>query len=56
LESGEVAMTLDVGSIYRAVLGPFSSGELSILVNAWDEAGNHAQAGPLTVQVGPCIE
>lgn len=49
---GEVEMTHVGANVYQAVLGPFdSTGDLSILVMAWDESGNSAQAGPLTVQV-----
>jgi hypothetical protein len=53
---GEVEMTLVGGNVYRAVLGPFDyTGELSIIILAWDNAGNAASAGPLTVLVVACI-
>ena len=49
---GEVEMTHVGGNVYRAVLGPFNdTGELSILIRAWDNAGNGATSGPLTITV-----
>jgi Bacterial Ig domain len=49
---GEVEMTPVGGQVYQAVLGPFSEmGEYSIIFLAWDNAGNSAQAGPLSVTV-----
>jgi len=52
LGSGEVEMTPIGGQVYQAVLGPFTeTGEYSIIILAWDIAGNSAQAGPLSVTV-----
>ena len=49
---GEVEMTNVGGNVYQATLGTFSdTGEFSILIQAWDNAGNNASAGPLTVTV-----
>lgn len=49
---GEVEMNPVGGQVYQAVLGPFTeTGEYSILILAWDSAGNSAQAGPLAVMV-----
>ncbi len=54
--SGEVEMGSAGGDLYQAVLGPFyDGGELSIIVIASDNAGNHSQAGPLTITVA-CIQ
>jgi len=55
-DSEEVAMTFSGGDVYEAVLGPFNStGQLLIVIVAWDQAGNTAQVGPLTVQVDQCV-
>jgi len=49
---GEVEMYPVGGQVYQGMLGPFSeTGEYSIIILAWDNAGNSAQAGPLTVTV-----
>ena len=49
---GEVEMYPVGGQVYQGTLGPFSeTGEYSILILAWDIAGNSAQAGPLSVTV-----
>jgi len=52
LGQAEVEMNPVGGQVYQAALGPFSeTGEYSILILAWDSAGNSAQAGPLAVMV-----
>jgi len=52
---GEVEMTHVGGGAYQATVGPFSgTGEFSIFIFAWDNAGNGAQAGPFTIMVA-CI-
>ncbi len=49
---GEVDMSDTGGGDFEAVLGPFDyTGELSIIIQAWDNAGNVATAGPLTISV-----
>lgn len=56
-QKGKVTMSAVGGNVYRAVMGPFNiAGTLSIVVVAWDNAGNSAQANPITVQVQECIE
>lgn len=56
-ENDEVAMMPSGANLFAVDLGPFSShGTLSVFIVAWDEWWNMAQAGPLTVQVDPCIE
>lgn len=56
-QRGEVTMSAVGGNVYRATMGPFNiAGNLSIVVVAWDNAGNSAQANPITVQVQECIE
>lgn len=49
---GEVEMTPVGGGVYQATLGPFdSTGEFSVIIFAWDNAGNSSQAGPMTITV-----
>jgi len=49
---GEVDMTSVGGEVYQATVGPFdSTGAVSILIQAWDNAGSSSTAGPLTVTV-----
>jgi uncharacterized protein YraI len=49
---GEVEMTHVGGGVFQATVGPFSStGEISIFIFAWDNAGNGAQSAPLTITV-----
>ncbi len=56
VESGERAMGISGGNSYQAQLGPFSkTGNLSVVIVAWDKAGNSAQAGPLVVRLLPCL-
>jgi hypothetical protein len=57
LGTGEVAMNPVGGNVYQGVLGPFdTTGTLSVLIQAWDNAGNGATAGPVSIQVVACIE
>jgi hypothetical protein len=52
---GEFEMTPVGGGIYQAVVGPFGeAGAVSILVQAWDNAGNGAISAPLNVEVVTC--
>ena len=54
--SGEIAMSPIGGNSYQATLGPFNTtGTLSIIIVAWDNAGNIAQTRILSVQVQQCI-
>ncbi len=49
---GEIEMTHVGGGVYQATVGPFdSTGEISIFILAWDNAGNAAQSAPITVTV-----
>ncbi len=53
----EVTMNAAGGNNYQATVGPFNAtGSLSIVVIAWDKAGNSAQGGPVNIQVSPCIQ
>jgi hypothetical protein len=52
---GEFAMSPAGGGYYQVTLGPFNeAGELSIFVQAQDNAGNTAYRAPLTVYVVAC--
>jgi hypothetical protein len=56
LGTGEVEMSPVGGVVYQAVLGPFSdAGEYSIIILAWDNAGNNNNAGPISILVA-CIQ
>jgi len=49
---GEFEMSPLGGQLYQVPVGPFGDvGEYSILILAWDGAGNGASAGPITVTV-----
>lgn len=53
----EVTMTASGGNGYQAELGPFNmTGGLSIVIMAWDNAGNSVQGGPVNIQVQQCID
>lgn len=53
----EVNMGRTGGNSYQAVVGPFNTtGNLSIVISAWDNAGNAGQGGPVSVLVQPCIQ
>jgi hypothetical protein len=55
--SGEVGMSPAGGNVYRGTVGPIANiGNLSILVVAWDNAGNVGQSSPFVVTVVNCIE
>ena len=52
---GEFAMLPVGGGYYQVTLGPFNeAGELSIFVQAQDNAGNTATSAPIEVQVVAC--
>jgi hypothetical protein len=53
----EVTMASSGGNSYQAVLGPFNTtGSLSIVIIASDNADNSAQGGPVNIQVSQCLQ
>jgi hypothetical protein len=52
----EVALNPVGGNVYQGTLGPFdSTGTFSVIIQAWDRAGNQAQSGSINVPV-VCIQ
>ena len=52
----EVALNPVGGNVYQGTLGPFdTTGTFSVIIQAWDRAGNQAQSGSINVPV-VCIQ